>query len=140
MTKTILLKASKIFVFVPHISSKGHSSQVREKLICVLCWNTVLYLIDVGLSVESSERLLLLVDTSGDHIHSKDHSVTITVFFQKWNQQNFDLYMAPSVKGNLRYILGNDNTISWKELNVVVAETPVIMINILLYILINEQC
>lgn len=47
--------------------------------------------------------------------------------------------MSPSVKGNLKYILGNGNAMYLKELNLVVAETPVLVMNSLLNIVVNEQ-
>lgn len=37
--------------------------------------------------------------------------------------------MSPSVKANLKYILGNGNAMSLKELNLVVAETPVLVMS-----------
>lgn len=99
-----------------------------------------------GCQAEGSKRALLLVDISDDHKHSKDHSITITVFFSKVKQtitrkkkNPFDLYMSPSVKGNLKYILGNGNAMYLKELNLVVAETPVLVMNSLLNIVVNEQ-
>jgi hypothetical protein len=41
LTKTILLKASEIFVFMPHLSPKGHRSQVGKTLS--VCYVEILF-------------------------------------------------------------------------------------------------
>lgn len=82
-----------------------------------------------GCQAEGREKVQLLMDISGDHKHSKDpfnhhYNIFLKVNKQEQENKNFDLYMSPSVKANLKYILGNGNAMCLKELNLVVAETP----------------